>query len=518
MKTLPQPAFQPARIAELVDRIREPAHVVASGAGYGLAVGEHGPEHGVIGVLPPLYPEWLGDRTFNETHGTRFPYVAGEMAGGIATVEMVTAMARGGMLGFFGAGGLGLPRVQDAVTELARSLAGLPNWGVNLIHSPNEPVTEGRVADLLIRSGVPCVCASAFTDLTPAVVRCAAAGLTRDAEGGIIRRTRMFAKISRPETAERFLSPAPPELLRGLVERGQLTAEEAELASLVPVAEDITVEADSGGHTDNRPLVSLLPVILALRDKLVARFGYRRPVRVGAAGGLGTPGALAAAFAAGAAYVVTGSVNQVAVESGLSPAAKALLAAADLADVTMAPAADMFEQGVKVQVLRRGTMFAARATQLYEAYRDNDSLEDLPERVRTRIERDILRMPVADAWAETERFWRERDPAELVRARTDPKHRMALLFRSYLGRSSRWAVDGDTGRRADFQIWCGPAIGAFNRWTAGTFLAEQANRTVVQIALNLLEGAAVLTRAHQLRVYGLPVPPEAFTFTPRRLV
>ncbi|MCP3802577.1 PfaD family polyunsaturated fatty acid/polyketide biosynthesis protein [Allokutzneria sp. A3M-2-11 16] len=521
MKTLPQPAFHPAQIAGLVERVREPAHVVATenpSEGYGLAVGGHAPRHQVIGILPPLYPEWLGDRTFGETHGTRFPYVAGEMAGGIATVGMVEAMARGGMLGFFGAGGLGLPRVHEAVAELRKSLLGVPNWGVNLIHSPNEPATEDEVADLLIRNGVPCVCASAFTDLTPAVVRCSAAGLSQDAQGRIIRRTRMFAKISRPETAERFLSPAPPELLRGLVDRGLLTAKEAELAALVPVAEDITVEADSGGHTDNRPLVSLLPVILSLRDKLVARFGYDRPVRVGAAGGLGTPTAVAAAFAGGAAYVVTGSVNQVAVESGLSQAAKDLLAAADLADVTMAPAADMFEQGVKVQVLRRGTMFAARATQLYEAYRDNDSLEDLPERLRARIERDILRMPVAQAWAETERFWQERDPAELTRARVDPKHRMALVFRSYLGRSSRWAVDGDPVRRTDYQIWCGPAIGAFNRWTAGTFLAEQANRTVVQIALNLLEGAAVITRAHQLRVYGLPVPPEAFAFAPRRLV
>ena len=86
----------------------------------------------------------------------------------------------------------------------------------------------------------------------------------------------------------------------------------------MPVAEDITVEADRGGHTDNRPLVALLPAILALRDELAARHGYTRPIRVGAAGGLGTPAAVAAAFALGAAYVLTGSVNQAAVESGLS--------------------------------------------------------------------------------------------------------------------------------------------------------------------------------------------------------
>ena len=94
---------------------------------------------------------------------------------------------------------------------------------------------------------------------------------------------------------------------------------------------------------------------------------------------------------------------------------------------------------------------------------------------------------------------------------------MALIFRWYLGSSSRWAVEGDTTRRTDYQLWCGPAVGAFNRWTAGSFLAEAGERSVTQIALNLLEGAAVVTRAHQARTYGVPVPAGAFTFVPRRL-
>ena len=62
--------------------------------------------------------------------------------------------------------------------------------------------------------------------------------------------------------------------------------------------------------------------------------------------------------------MVTGSVNQLARESGTSDVARAMLAQAGLADVTMAPAADMFELGVEVQVLRRGTLFAQRAARL----------------------------------------------------------------------------------------------------------------------------------------------------------
>jgi trans-AT polyketide synthase, acyltransferase and oxidoreductase domains len=518
------PEFDAEGITRVVREIREPAHVLtrSTGNAVGVAVGgETVPTttnaYRLLGTLPPLYPEWLGDRSFSEAHGVRFPYVAGEMANGIATPAMVIAMARVEMLGFFGAGGLAPHRVEQAVDELVRELDGCPNWGVNLMHSPNELSIEERVAGLLIERGVPIVSASAFMGLTPAVVRCAVAGL-RLADGRLVRRTRVFAKVSRPEVAAKFMSPAPPELLRTLLDRGQITLDEAELAARVPVAEDVTVEADSGGHTDNRPLVALLPVILALRDELTRTHRYPRPIRVGAAGGLGTPGGLAAAFGAGAAYVVTGSVNQACVESGLSADAKAMLAQADVADVVMAPAADMFEQGVKLQVLRRGTMFAARAGRLFELYRTYPGLDAIPAPARTQLERDILRAPIDEIWASTAAFWRDRDPAELARAEADPKHRMALVFRWYLGGASRWAIDGDASRRLDYQIWCGPAMGAFNRWTAGTFLAEPANRTVVQVARNLLEGAAVCTRAHQLRTYGVPVPAQAFTVVPRRLM
>jgi trans-AT polyketide synthase, acyltransferase and oxidoreductase domains len=531
------PAFDAARIAAYLSRVREPLHLVtgdgADGmgtdglgtdgmgtAGIGVAVGGDIATPGqwrLVGVLPPVYPEWLGDRAFGEAHGVRFPYVAGEMANGIATTRMVTALARAEMLGFFGAAGLGPDRVERAVRELDAAVGDRAAWGVNLIHSPAEPALEAHVADLLLRNGVRRISASAFMDVTPSVVRCAAAGLRVDRDGSIARPVHVFAKVSRPETAEVFMSPAPRRLLDDLVRDGLITADEAWLAARVPVATDVTVEADSGGHTDNRPLAAILPAVLELRAELTERYGYQRPIRVGAAGGLGSPLAVAGAFALGAGYVMTGSVNQLAVESGVSDDARDLLAQADLADVTMAPAADMFEMGVRVQVLRRGTMYAMRAGRLYEAYRDHASIEDIPGPALAALERDVLHATIDEVWTETRDFWSRRDPAQLDRAERDPRHRMALIFRWYLGKSSRWAIDGDTTRRTDYQLWAGPAVGAFNRWTRGTFLADPAQRTVTQIALNLLEGAAVVTRAHQARTAGVAVPPEAFAFVPRHL-
>jgi PfaD family protein len=286
------------------------------------------------------------------------------------------------------------------------------------------------------------------------------------------------------------------------------------------MADDIDAEADSGGHTDNRPALPLLSAICDLRDAVMRERGYDRRIRVGLAGGIGSPAAIAAAFAAGAAYVVTGSINQACVEAATSHAVKAMLASADMGAVAMAPAADMFEMGVNVQVLRHRNLFAARARKLYELYRTCASLDDIPAADRDQLERRIFRRPLATVWQETERFFRDRDPAQLERAAAQPKHRMALVFRWYLGMSSRWARDGEPERDVDYQVWCGAAMGAFNQWSAGTFLEPLAARGVVAVADALMHGACMLWRARsleqQLAVHGIALPDGAVDARPRR--
>ena len=498
--------------------IREPLRIVRDRGSGAIGVGRGVEGDGdLVGWLPPLYPEWLGDRSFGEVHGARFPYATGSMANGIATPRLVVAVARAGMLGFYGAAGLHPDEVEAGLAAIERALEGrAAPWGANLIHSPTEPALEAKVTELYLRRGLRCVEASAFMALTPNVVRFAASGLCIE-DGRIARRRFVVAKVSRPEVARLFMSPAPADILSALRGRGQLTEAEAELASRVPLATDVTVEADSAGHTDNRPLGVLLPVILGLRDEIEAKLGMPGAIRVGAAGGLGAPASVAAAFALGAAYVMTGSVNQAAVESGLSNDGKRMLAEADVPDVAMAAAADMFELGVKLQVLRRGSLFAARANRLHELYRAHASLDELPAAVTRELEDRVFGAAIDDVWRETLAYWEQRDAAQCDRAQSDAKHRMALVFRWYLGKSSRWAIAGEAARRADYQIWCGPAMGAFNRWVRGSFLEDPAQRGVVQIARNLLEGAAVVTRAHQLRTAGVALPASAFVVRPRRL-
>jgi trans-AT polyketide synthase, acyltransferase and oxidoreductase domains len=457
--------------------------------------------------VPACRLEDLGDSSFTADHRLRFPCMSGAMANAIGSVEIVEAMGRHGLLGVFGSAGLSVDAIERAIDRLEHGLGQSVPFGMNLIHSPAEPALESATVDLYLRRRVRLVEASAFLGLTLPVVRYRVTGIRRDETGRVIAPNRVIAKVSRVEVASKFMAPPPEKLLRELVALGALSAEQAEWARRIPMAEDITAEADSGGHTDNQPAIVLLPTMLALRNQLQAQYQYDRPPRVGAAGGISTPWAAAAAFAMGAAYIVTGSVNQSCVEAGTSDVVRRMLAEARQADVAMAPAADMFEMGVKVQVLKRGTLFAMRAAKLYELYRSHDGLEQIPSSERANLEKVIFRAPLETIWDQTRAYFERRDPSQIERSMRDLKHKMALVFRWYLGMSSHWANTGEPSRVADYQIWCGPAMAAFNDWVRGSFLERPENRRVATVAWNILYGAAVLTRARIASVQGVTLPP-----------
>jgi len=469
----------------------------------------------LLAFAPTVLLESLGDPAFCATYGTRYALYAGAMANGIASVELVVAMGKAGFFGSFGAAGLPPERIEAAIQQVQAALPDGP-YAFNLINNPFEPAMEQRAADLFVRYQVPVVEASAYLDITPGLVHYRAAGLSKNLDGSVKIGHNILAKLSRKEVARRFLSPAPQELLARLTADGKITAEQAELARLVPMADDITVEADSGGHTDNRPLVGLLPSMIALRDEMQAQFQYAVPVRIGAAGGISTPQAALAAFMMGAAYVVTGSVNQACVEAGASDHTKALLAQAEMPDVTMAPAADMFEMGVRVQVLKRGTLFAMRASKLYELYSRYNAWEEVPHEERTRLETNIFKRTFDEIWAETVKFFAERDPRMIERAEKDAHQKMALVFRWYLGLSSRWSNRGEPGREMDYQIWCGPSMGSFNDWTRGSYLSEPPNRHVADVALQILTGAAYLARLRSLALQGVHLPATLDQYHPEQ--
>lgn len=470
----------------------------------------------VLAYIPALNPNQLGHPSFQDRYGVHANYVAGAMANGIASEAVVIEMAKAGLMGFFGAAGLPTARIAEAIQTIRTAIGSLP-FGINLIHSPQTPQQEWDSVSLFLEQNVRIVSASAFMKLTKPIVWYRLSGIHEDASGTLIIPNRVMAKVSREEVAQQFMRPPPQSMVDALLKDGKITAGEAALASQVPMADDITAEADSGGHTDRQPAPVLLPLMLALRNRIKTECGLRTPIRIGAAGGITTPEAAAAAFAIGADYVLTGTINQACVEAGTSTMVKEMLATASAADVDMGPAGDMFEQGAEVQVLKRGTLFAMRGRHLYELYKTYDNMDAIPTAVREKLEKQVFRAPLTEIWSKCASFFAERDPKQLARAERDPRHKMALVFRWYLGLSSRWAITGDESRKMDTQIWCGPGIGAFNAWTKGSFLEHPEARSVSVVAANIMAGAAAITRARQLLQQGVDAGPEATVWTPRPL-
>ena len=518
----PFPETQPTAIHHAILNITQPVYIVDVNGTPGVChqsefnTGTNRPagtnNFQLQAYAPPLHPIELGNPDFKKRYGLQYAYVAGAMAHGIASVELVKAAAKLGMIGFFGAAGLSMEELEKAVVRLKSEAADMP-FGLNLIYS-NSVDLEFSTVNLYLKHNIRLISAAGYLKLTLPLLYYRITGIHQNAAGTIICPNKIIAKTSRIEIARQFLSPAPEKLVKKLVEQGLITEYEAGLAKHIPIADDLTAEADSGGHTDNRAAISLLPAMLDLRNDLFEKFNYPTMPCIGLGGGIATPPSVCAAFSMGADYVLSGSINQSCVESGTSASAKEMLSKAAQTDVAMAPSANMFERGIKVQVLKKGTLFPQRAARLYETYRNYESFDQIPEKEKKEIEEKILCNSFETEWASTRQFFKTFDPAQLKLAENDPKRKMGMVFRSYLGKSAKWAISGELPRKKDFQVWCGPAMGAFNEWTKGSFLEKPEKRLFQTVSLNLLFGACVAIRRQWLINTGLVLPPQIGKFKP----
>ena len=506
METLPP-------LKELLMQVNTPIFAVQTDDGLHF-VTENNDLHRFKAFVPAVRLEDLGDEKFKKRHALKYPYIAGAMANGITSADMVKTMAENGMIGFLGAGGLSLEKIEENIIELTNALKDKP-FGFNLIHSLGDSAHEMATVELYLKHDIKLISAAAFLRMTPALVYYRVKGIYENDTGHIVTPHQIIAKVSRIEIARQFFSPPPEKLIHGLLEKGLISHQEAQLSQRIPMAQDLTAEADSGGHTDNRPALALLPTMMALKNEFMERYNYEESLCVGLAGGIATPQAAAAAFSMGAAYILTGSINQSCVEAGICEDVKKMLCQAEQADVAMAPAADMFEIGAKVQVLKRGTLFPVRAEKLYKFYKSCNRFDEIDEKSKQEIQKKFLQATFEDAWGSTKDFFQKTgNMKEIERAQNDPKHKMALVFRSYLGLSSKWAIQGDLKRKMDYQIWCGPAIGAFNQWVKGSFLESHENRKTAEIAFNLMFGACICIRVSILKLQGIDLPVDASVFKP----
>lgn len=444
---------------------------------------------------PSLPPAMLGIPGFRKRYGVELAYLAGGMYKGISSVELVSTMARAGMLAYFGAGGLSTDEIAAAVSKLKSELGNAYPWGVNLVHDINDDSHEVRLVDILLDAGVSYIEASAYVRITESLVLFRLKGLAlRD--GKIRCQHHILAKCSRPEVAEKFLSPAPEAIVEALLTQGKITEQQAQLAKRVPLASEICVEGDSGGHTDMGLLSALYPSITALKRRLVSILSYEMPIYVGVAGGIGTPEAIASSFMMGADFVLTGSINQCTVEAAQSAPVKDLLNQIDIQDTEYAPAGDMFDLGARVQVLKKGVLFPARANHLYQIYQQYSALEEIPIQLRNKLEEKYFKMPLEQVWNVCCDYYKSTGRVHIVRAAFDnPRKKMVLVFKYYFFKSAQYAREGRSEFKMDYQVHTGPALGAFNQWARGGQFENWQDRHVDQIAIALMEGGMKLIQS-----------------------
>ncbi|PSU35481.1 ACP S-malonyltransferase [Photobacterium lutimaris] len=445
-------------------------------------------------LLLELTPNQLGSPKFLERYNVKYPYVSGSMYRGIASKEMVVAMGLNGFIGFLGTGGLSDSVIEESIVFIKDQLGSSHPFGVNLLHNEDNPDYENKMVELYLKHDIRNIEASAFITISEALVLYRLKGVSRFLDGSIRIRNHILAKVSRPEIAELFLRPAPKDIVDNLVSTGKLTKEEGELSTHVSLAGEICIEADSGGHTDAGNLCVLLPAIKYLEDRISRKYNYSEKILVGAAGGIGTPSAAAAAFILGADFILTGSINQCSIEAAISEEVKDILETINVQDTAYAPAGDMFEMGAKVQVLKKGVLFPYRANKLYNLYKEHNGIDDIDKLILTQLEKRFFKKTLDEVWAEISTYLIQGKKEELEMAERSPKYKMALIFKWYFNYSTKIALSGSVDDKVNYQVHCGPSLGAFNEWVSGTGLSSWRNRNVHVMAQKILKETCLLLK------------------------
>ncbi|MEK4042691.1 ACP S-malonyltransferase [Paenibacillus sp. FSL H8-0048] len=433
----------------------------------------------------------LGSPVFKHRYGLDYAYLMGGMNDGISSQELVVQAGRAGCLAFLGAGGMKAAELGNAIRHIRRELGDSKLLGVSVTYHPIYPQQEEQLIDLLLQEKIRLVEASSYLTLTPALIKYRLLGLTLAEDGTVQSSHKIIAKVSRPDIASMFMSPAPARIVDKLLAQRQITAEQAELARLIPVADDLCAAGDSAGPTDQANLLSLLPTLIRLKKELAVTFAPVSRMHIGAAGGIGTPEAAAGLFLMGADFILTGSINQCTVESGTSPEVKELLAQVSVYDMAYVPSRELFELGGKAQVVKKGLFFPARANKLYELYRSTASIQQLDSKTKSQLEDKYFGRPLADVLESSRQAM---PPEEQAAVQADPKQQLAAVLKWYMTRGRISAISGDSGNKVNYSIMCGPAMGAFNQWVKGSPLEVWRNRRAGDIAVRIMDGAARILR------------------------
>ncbi len=304
--------------------------------------------------MRPRFPE--AAQSFCKDMGLKLP-VLGVLPLGLKFRDRLPhELGEKGMLGFASTAWSSrdrLNRLMDEMAELKHP------WGVEWFHNSwqNEAQRMTRMEE--IAGKAPAILVRSCPAPSPEVVLARLRGITEN------RASKVFVRVSLPETAALFSQPAPQSMVEELLKSARLTEAEAQRASSIPLATHIVVD----GGAESRDLMTLLPAI-----RRVCK-GDR--IRIGIAGSVGTPDALEGVLAMGASFVLFENVFQALEGSSLGSRAQDMVHKMRISDVQKSWFPEGYEFQLKEDTVRAGTLYCRRAERLHEILASVNLVEEL---------------------------------------------------------------------------------------------------------------------------------------------
>lgn len=388
-------------------------------------------------------PKSLGSKAFKKLFSLDYSYIVSGLPSYTHGRGMLQNLSENGMLGFFNLDGLTFEEKEESLNTLNQHDF---NFGVEFSIDDFDEKEDDKLITLLMGQNIKYILVKGCSKITESLRR------FKSSKSNLL-----IAKVSHPDQCVSLSSESDP------------------------IFNAFLIDGSFVSNQDTRSILSLMPSIKNILSQ--------KSIFLGVTGDLGTPESLAAAYAMGADFVSTCSINLLSNDVSASDSYKDSIKKVRFQDISLVSSFDGFESGAKIRALNFGTRFVAVSSKIGAWFFEKKSVETLSEGERAYLESKVFTDSLDQTVADANAFFEHRNPSLVEAASSNSRICLAMLIRYYLEMGHLWAIEGDDSKKLDFNIKVGLDLASFNQWRQGTIFEDDDKLSVVQIALNLMMGA-----------------------------
>lgn len=279
---------------------------------------------------PAPHPETVADAgrrrpasssaTFASRWGGRSAFLGGCVGAGATTPALLAALADHGLACFAPSAGMPATAVAATLASARQRVTARDSHaliGLNVCADDDHQ----EMIELALQLDVSALEVAGFHTHDSALIRYRCAG---GADVNDRPRNRLLAKVRSLDAALAFARPLPEQRIAELLGEAAIDDAQARLLARFPIADAICLDGSGWREPIRGQLARATDLLDSLRDALDAEHA----VALGLCGGMTTAANVAAAWAAGADFVVLGSILHLCRESGVSDDDREALASA----------------------------------------------------------------------------------------------------------------------------------------------------------------------------------------------